>query len=311
MTVLLIRTSCGESEQSVSRWTPPIDELSEVQLTFLEIPALDVELLVERLEQGCLLLDGNGHVVLDGVESAEDEVKDGDDARKVTVEFVNDGGETPRGLVEQLVAALHLRTVPAAAGGMHQLEGFSSRRRERGGEGTDHPDSGFSSILLRGSRQTCRSVVSDQQGDHGECTDGATDLVADEGAEVARVGGCEEEVFPDGGCCAHIGRRLSVASRRLQALCNADLERKAGLWASVGEIDGDREPARAGGRARRGRYGAACSVAAVSDYALASPWGVLACAERTESEISPSPSNDSCSPSPFTPARPLSRRRRL
>jgi hypothetical protein len=102
--------------------------------TVLEVPPVLLKVLVEVFEYRRLRLDRNRHVVLDRVETAEDEIEKGDleggqgqlcrgisyrrsldrtyNTGKVTVELVDDGSEGPGGSVEESPALPHLRTVP-------------------------------------------------------------------------------------------------------------------------------------------------------------------------------------------------------
>lgn len=125
--------------------------------TILKVPTVLLETEVERLEQRCLRDNVDRHVVLNRVQSTQDQVEERDlsgsaslyaefsthDAAQVPLELLDYGCERARGRVEESPTALHVLTVPAPV---------SASRTERG---LYHPDvSGFSSIERSGSRQT-------------------------------------------------------------------------------------------------------------------------------------------------------------
>ncbi|KAI3487754.1 hypothetical protein L1887_48235 [Cichorium endivia] len=78
-----------------------------------EVPSGLLEVLVEVDEERHLFVGGDGHVVLDGVERAEDEVEEADDARELALELLDDGGEGARGEVEEGPALSHALAIPA------------------------------------------------------------------------------------------------------------------------------------------------------------------------------------------------------
>ena len=74
-----------------------------------EIPAVLLEDVVEVAEQGLLGLEGDGHVVFNGVETTQDQVEETDGDKELGVQFLDDGSETAAGHLEVLEALLELR----------------------------------------------------------------------------------------------------------------------------------------------------------------------------------------------------------
>lgn len=76
-----------------------------------EIPAVLLEDVVEVAEQGLLGLEGDGHVVFNGVETTQDQVEETDGDKELGVQFLDDSSETAAGHLEVLEALLELRAL--------------------------------------------------------------------------------------------------------------------------------------------------------------------------------------------------------
>jgi hypothetical protein len=71
-----------------------------------EVPAILGEEVLEIPEEGLLGLKGNGGVILNGIQTTEDKVEDGDRKEELGVQLLDDGAEAATGLVQELVANL-------------------------------------------------------------------------------------------------------------------------------------------------------------------------------------------------------------
>jgi hypothetical protein len=63
----------------------------------VEMPAIDFEVLVEVSENGLLGLCGDGGVIFNSVEAAQDKVEEADRDQELGVELQNDSGEAATG----------------------------------------------------------------------------------------------------------------------------------------------------------------------------------------------------------------------
>lgn len=74
----------------------------------VKVPSFIVKVLVELAKHGLLSREGNGHVILDGIQTSQDEVEQADGDQQFRVQLLNDGGEGARRELEQAEALLQV-----------------------------------------------------------------------------------------------------------------------------------------------------------------------------------------------------------
>ena len=74
-----------------------------------EVPAVLLKDVVEVAKQGLLGVEGDGHVIFNCVETAQDQIEETDGDKELGVQFLDYGSETAAGHLEVLEALLELR----------------------------------------------------------------------------------------------------------------------------------------------------------------------------------------------------------